>query len=144
MLQLLTRRASSRGSWHVLRIPHLHNQGPVEYAGKNFGVRGYGRLRSWSGGDAGKFAKRYLKKIAKMHYFSIFFKKSNKPCVNFSRFWTKNKLLGNFEKILKIFDENSIEKLKFYLFWGKVVAKNIAFGNNILFLDFFRFGGEEG
>ena len=28
----------------------------------------------------------------------------------------ERKLLGNFEKILKIFDENSIEKLKFYLF----------------------------
>ena len=25
-----------------------------------------------------------------MHYFSVFFKKFNKPCVTFSRVWTKN------------------------------------------------------
>ena len=51
-------------------------------------------------------------------------------------------LLGNFEKILEIFDENSIEKLNFYLFLGKVVAKNRAYGNNIISLQqFIRFGG---
>ena len=38
---------------------------------------------------------------------------------------------------MKIFDENSIEKLNFYLFLGKVVAKNRAFGNNINFLQQF-------
>ena len=43
------------------------------------------------------------------------------------------KLFGNFEKILEIFDENSIEKLNFYIFLGKVVAKNRAFGNTIIF-----------
>ena len=47
------------------------------------------------------------------------------------------KLLGNFEKILEIFDENSIEKLNFYQFLGKVVAKNRAFGDNIVFLQQF-------
>ena len=45
-----------------------------------------------------------------MHYF-------------FARLDEKHKLLGNFEKSLEIFDKNSIEKLNFYLFWGKVVAK---------------------
>ena len=39
----------------------------------------------------------------------------------FARFDEKGKMLGNFEKILKLFDENSIEKLNFYfilfLFW---------------------------
>ena len=44
----------------------------------------------------------------------------------------KYKLLGNFAKILKIFDKNSIEKLKFYLFLEKLWLK-IAFGNNIIF-----------
>ena len=54
----------------------------------------------------------------------------------------KHKLLRNFEKILEIFDENSIEKLNFYLFLGKVAAKNRAFGNNIIFLQqFFPVGG---
>ena len=40
-------------------------------------------------------------------------------------------------KILEIIDENSIEKLNFYLFLGKVVAKYIAFGKNIIFLKQF-------
>ena len=53
----------------------------------------------------------------------------------------KCKLLGNFEKILKIFDENSIEKLN-YFYFGKFVTKNSAFGNNTIFLQhFFGFGG---
>ena len=49
----------------------------------------------------------------------------------------KHKLLGNFEKILEIFDENAIENLNFYLFLEKVVAKNRDFGNNIIFLQQF-------
>ena len=48
-----------------------------------------------------------------MHYFSLFHTKFYKPSVNFSRLDKKHKVLGNFEKILKIFDENSIEKLTF-------------------------------
>ena len=77
-----------------------------------------------------------------MHYFSLFFKKISKLCVKFLSVWTKNTIgLEIFEKILKIFDENSIEKFNFYLFLGKVVAKTTAFGNNIVFLQqFFRFG----
>ena len=59
----------------------------------------------------------------------------------FARLKENYKLLGNFEKILEMFDENSIEKLN-YLFLGKVVAKNRAFGNNIIFLQqFFPVGG---
>ena len=34
--------------------------------------------------------KKFLKKITKRHYFSIFFKIFNKQCVNFSRVWRKN------------------------------------------------------
>ena len=49
----------------------------------------------------------------------------------------EKQLWGNFEKIQEIFDENSIEKLNFYLFFGKSVAKNRAFGNNIIFLQQF-------
>ena len=47
---------------------------------------------------------------------------------------------GNLEKILKIFDENSMEKLNFYLFLGNFVAKNRNFGNNIFFLQQFFSG----
>ena len=45
-----------------------------------------------------------------MHYFSIFFKKINKQCINFSRVWTKN---TNCWEILKIFDKNFI----LWIFW---------------------------
>ena len=83
----------------------------VAYAGKNFGgVLGYGRpLGSGGGGGApGRrrifeiLQKIFLKKIAKSINLEYFSKKFNKPCVNFSRVWTKNKLLGNFEKFSKI------------------------------------------
>ena len=51
--------------------------------------------------------KKFLKKIAKMHYFSKFFKKLNKSCVNFSRVWTKNtngwEILIKFSKFFKKF-----------------------------------------
>ena len=60
----------------------------------------------------------------------------------FARLDEKHKLLGNFEKILKFFDENSLEKLNFlFLFF----TKNRAFGNNTIFLQqFFRFRGGGG
>ena len=64
--------------------------------------------------------------------------KLQNQCIKFSRVWTKNTICwGNFEKILKLFDENSIEKLNLYLFFGKFVAKNRNFGNNIIFLQQF-------
>ena len=52
------------------------------------GVQGYGRPRRESGEgriprDAGKFAKKFLRKLQKNH-FCIFSKKFNKICVNFS------------------------------------------------------------
>ena len=56
------------------------------------------------------FQKYFLRKLRKMQYFSIFFKKFNKPRVNFLRVWTKNaKCSAN----LRIFEENSIEKWNF-------------------------------
>ena len=61
----------------------------------------------------------------------------------FARLDEKHKFLGNFEKILEMFDENSIEKFNLYLFMGKFVAKNRNFGNYIIFQknSFFRLGG---
>ena len=48
-----------------------------------------------------KICKQFLKKIAKMHYISVVLKILSKPCVNFSRVWTKNEVveehLINFE-----------------------------------------------
>ena len=63
-----------------------------------------------------------------MLYFRLFFKGISKPCVKFSRVWTKNTIAwGDFEKILKNLNENVMEKLNFYLFFGKFVAKNKNF-----------------
>ena len=60
-----------------------------------------------------KFSKNSLRKQLLMHYFSIFFKRFNKPRVNSSRVWTKNtncrEILRNFRKFLiKIQWENWI------------------------------------
>ena len=79
-----------------------------------------------------------------MHYFFIYFKKFNKPFVNFLRVLDeKHILLGNFENIFKNFDENSIENLNFY--FGKFVTKNWAFWNNTIFIQqFFSVSGGGG
>ena len=65
-------------------------------------VRGWGNSlggqpRVGSGGGAPrtpenfrKFSKKFFRKSLKMHYFSIFFKKSNKPMRSFFAVWTKN------------------------------------------------------
>ena len=41
-----------------------------------------------------------------MYYFSIFFKKFNKQCVNFCAFGRKTQSVGNFEKIFENFHKN--------------------------------------
>ena len=53
--------------------------------------------------------KNSLKKIAKNGLFLHIFLKINKPCVSFSRVWTKKQIIGKFSDNLKIFDENSIK-----------------------------------
>ena len=45
-----------------------------------------------------------------------------------------------FGEILKIFEENAIEKLNFELFLGNFVTKNRNFGNSIIFLQQFFSG----
>ena len=88
------------------------------------------------------FAKKSLRKLQKMKYFRLFCKEFSKPRVKFSRVWTKTTIgWGNFEKILKMFDENSIYKFKFYQFLAKFVAKNRAVGNNMIFQQFFPVRG---
>ena len=63
----------------------------------------------------------------------------------FARLDEKRKLLRNFEKILKILEENSIEKMIFSIISGKVVAKYRALENNTRFLQqFFPISGGGG
>ena len=52
-----------------------------------------------------KFAKDFLRKLQKMHYFSLFFKKFQNYALNVCAFGRKTQLVGKFEKILKIFDK---------------------------------------
>ena len=49
-----------------------------------------GRRQDFFGGNTFRKLKKFLRKLRKMHYFSIFFKWFNKPYVNFMRVWTKN------------------------------------------------------
>ena len=57
--------------------------------------------------------KKSLRKLQKCSILP-YFAKNAKLCIKFSRVWTKNTIgWGNFEKILKISDENSIEKYNF-------------------------------
>ena len=104
--------------------------------------RGFGRKQQFLGnfGKFSKIVKKFLQKIQKIHYFSIFFEKFNKPCVTFSRVLMKSRncweILRKLWKILKKFNR----KIKFLTMFGKVFAKNRAFGNNIIFLEqFFPF-----
>ena len=74
-------------------------------------------FRGWASKEVGflKIFKIFVKKIAKRYYIILIFKHL-KPCVNFSRVWTKN--ANNYvkiEKILKIFVEDSKEKLNFQI-----------------------------
>ena len=79
--------------------------------------------------------KYFLRKFQIMHYFGLFFKENLKTQRYIFARLDEKQLVG--ESLRKIFDENSIEKLNFYLFWGNFVAKTRAFGNNISFLQQF-------
>ena len=89
-----------------------------------------------------KILKRFLRKLIKMHYFSIFFIIFNKACVNFSRIWTKNANVGKFWEDCENFWWKFYRKIEFlfYFYFGKFARKNRAFGNNNIFIQqFFRF-----
>ena len=69
-------------------------------------------------GNSEKVFNVFLKKIAKLHYFSIFFKGINKACVRFLRVWTKTQSVGKFwEKFQKFSWENHC--VKFLRMWKK-------------------------
>ena len=90
-----------------------------------------------------KFSKTFLRKQQKTNYFGIFFKKFNKLCVNISHVWTTiTNCQVNYEKILKILDENSIEKLTFKLILEMVMLKiEPSEITSFFYNNFFNFGG---
>ena len=61
----------------------------------------------FEGEDFSKMLKKFLKKIAKMHYFSIFFNKFNKPALIFLAFGLTTQDFGNFERIFEDFQKFS-------------------------------------
>ena len=78
--------------------------------GKIFVGFGLVVVRGWGGGhltsEVSKIFKKFLKKIEKRNYFSIFFRKFKTHAVIFRAFG-KQKFLGNFEKILENFQKIS-------------------------------------
>ena len=63
----------------------------------------------------------------------------------FGRFDEKHNSLGNFEKFLKIFDENSMEKLNFSIFWENLLLKiETSEITSLFYNNSFRFGGGGG
>ena len=83
-----------------------------------------------------KFSKYLFIKLRKCIILTYFPKKINKPCVNFLGVWMKN---SNCWEILKISDENSIEKLTFY--FGNLLLKIEPSEITPFFKKKFRLGG---
>ena len=84
-----------------------------------------------------KIFKCFLKKIAKMDYFSIFCKIFNKPCVQFLRVWTKNAMCRKFLKRFRKFSKVFLRKLRKCIilqYFSKILTNNA--------LVFRTFGGK--
>ena len=100
-------------------------------------LRGVG----WSG-EFWKIFNKFLKKIVKMHYFIIYFKYLANHALIFRMFGRKTQLVGKSQKILKIFDKNSIKSRILFRIFVKFVTKNRPYWNKTIFLQqFFGFGG---
>ena len=70
--------------------------------------------------------KKFLKKIEKCIILHTYlWKKLNKPFVNFLAVGRKPPIFLNFEKILQICDENSIEKFNLFIFIFENLVEHI-------------------
>ena len=103
----------------------------------------YGRCQVFWMGENAKIFKRFLKKSAKMHYFSIISKSLTIHALIFCAFGRKTQIAGKFlEKLLVNFWWKFYRKIEFLIIFGKFVTKHRAFGNNTIFLQlFFLFRG---
>ena len=59
-----------------------------------------------------KFSKKILRKLRISYYFSIFFKKFNKPCVHFWHVWTKILIAWKFGEIFRNVSKIFLRKLR--------------------------------
>ena len=78
--------------------------------------RSFGRKTQIFGKNFDKFwkiFKKFLKEIVKDALFQLFFQDILIKVLIFRAFGPQIQMFGNFEKILKIFDENSKEKIDF-------------------------------
>ena len=77
-----------------------------------------------------------------MQYFSIFFKRFNKPCVNSLRVWTKNTIYWKFrENFQKTFKKISNNALFLHIFEQNLTNHSLhfcAFGRKTRFIGNFE------
>ena len=81
-------------------------------------------------GDLSKYFTSFLKIIAKVHYFSVFFKAFTSIHLGFARLPENSPKFGSFEKILKL-----LQKIEFLTICGKAVAKIEHLGLTSFFYD---------
>ena len=79
-----------------------------------------------------------------MHDFSVFFKRVNELCGNFSRVWTKIQILENFEKIFQKFSKGflgTLLKMHYFSMFSKTLINHEfvfhAFGRKTQFVGMF-------
>ena len=76
-----------------------------------------------------------------MQYFRLFYKDTSKRALNSHAFGRKTQLVG---EILRDFNENSIEKLNFYLFlWNSVARIERSEIRSFFYNKLFQFWGVE-
>ena len=122
-------------SRNLQKSPVFPENGLIQWRSQDFGSRGTFEEVSRVGGTGAeplprtpenfrKISKNFEWKLLKMHYFSIFFEKVNKPCVNFSCVWTKNTDFWEILKIIRNFLKNFRRKLQkihyFSIFFKKI------------------------
>ena len=90
-----------------------------------------------------KFSNDFFRKFRKFHYLSIFSKNLTNHALIFLAFGRKLQIVGKFWQKYGNFWWKFNRKIAFLSILGKVVAKNRAFGNNIIFLQQF-FSGSGG
>ena len=107
--------------------------------------RAFGRKIQIVGNFDKIFSKVFLRKLLIMLYFCLFYTKFYEPCFNFARVWTKNTNCWKiFDEILKILDENSIEKLTSKLFLENLMLKiEPSEITSFFYNNFFHFRGVE-
>ena len=93
-----------------------------------------------------KFSKRlqqnFLRKLRKCIILAYFSENLTNHALIFRAFGRKTQIDRKFWENFEIFDQNSIEKLDFFIIFGKFVTKNRDFGNNTIFQQqFLRFRG---